>query len=235
MSAAADLKIGARPPMVNMSPKTFGQRISQAAGPTILRLTGALLMIVMVIVIAGTAYELVQPYWESVTTFGFGYLTGWLAASHTQRSEGLTIIRRCVQARGLVLAGAILLAFGWRNYELAIAWRSYGGHIASFSVGFVAGLLVALRARWEKGWRMNPGLQKALRPIAVGAAYTGGFIYLAVGSVMIFGALSWLYESIVSHWKPIACCIGGICIGGLALLVIAAWFSARRDRMRNSV
>jgi len=133
-----------------------------------------------------------------------------------------------MEARGLIAAALILVAFGWRIYDLAIAWRPYEGNIATFCPGFLAGWLIALHARWEKGWRMNPRLKTILRPIGYSVGYTCAFIIIALQSVMIIGGVVWIYGGIVSYWKPIAWCIGGI-----TLWFIAGWFATRKDRMRK--
>lgn len=214
------------------STKTFSQRIIQAVSPVMFGLLGILILIVF----AWGIYELIfawKPNWELIATFCSGYMAGWLIAGRPQRTDGMSRIQRAMEARGLIAAALILVAFGWRIYDLVIAWRPYAGNIATFCPGFVAGWLIALHARWEKGWRMNPRLTKVLRPIACGFSYVGKFIYFLVGCAFLLAFVVWIYGGFVSYWKAIAWCIGGICIGGPTLLVIATWFSARKDRMRK--
>jgi hypothetical protein len=214
--------------MMNGNAKTFSRRIIQAVRPVILGSMGILILLVF----AWAIYELIlawRPYWEAIATFCFGNIAAWLIANHPQRSDEMTIVQRTKQARGLVAASLIIVAFVWRNYELAIAWRPYGGNIATFSAGFVAGLLIALHARWEKGWRMDPRLINVLRPIGYGLGYVGGFIGYAIGYLIIVGVVVWIYGGIVSYWKPVAWCIGGF-----ALWFIVGWFATRKDRMRSS-
>jgi hypothetical protein len=212
-------------PVLNESIKTFSQRIIQRLGQLIF----GLMAILMLIGIAWAVYEWIlawKPFWGSIAILCFGCMTGWLIATHPQRTDGMTIIQRTIQARGLVAAGLILAAFAWRIHELAIAWQPYGGDIATFCLGFVASWLIALHAQWEKGWRMSPRPLKILRPIAVGIAYTGAFTY---GTIMIFFFLYWFYESVVSYWKPIAWCIGA-----LTVWITFGWFVTRKDRIRAS-
>jgi hypothetical protein len=212
--------------------KKSGNRIAESVGRVIL----VTLAILMFAGIAWGIYEWIlawRPYWAAIATFCLAIVAGSFIADPGRGGKELKKNRRIIRARSLVIAGLIFIVFVWRIYELIGAGRPYWGTIVMFCVAFAAGLLISLHARWEKGWRMDPRLKKILRPVGYSVGYTCAFIIIALQSAMIVGAVISVFEGVVSHWKTIAWCIGGVCIGGLTLLVIAVGFSECKDRMRK--